>query len=144
MDTAEGGATMATTTGSQMGFTTAPRQFNDGYNIYVEKWNTQERQDPRQRLHDTPHPITGKVCDLALNTFMGDITKTHAMLPAASATTIVDHLDGTTAALEQTIAKCGWKLNAGKTNLLSLRGRGSRRNKGVTSQRDACVRTAPS
>eukprot|EP00959_Pyramimonas_sp_CCMP1952_P259616 5428304-Pyramimonas_sp.AAC.1 len=83
MDTAEGETTMATTTGSQMGFTTAPRQFNGGYTIYVEKWNTQERQGPRQRLHDTPRPITGKVCDLALNTFMDDITTTHTMLPAA-------------------------------------------------------------
>eukprot|EP00959_Pyramimonas_sp_CCMP1952_P406372 8517146-Pyramimonas_sp.AAC.1 len=83
---------------------------------------------------------------------MDDITKTHAMPPAASATTIVGHLNGATAALEQTIAKGGWKLNAGKTNhLISLRGRGShastreiRRSKeikGVTSQRDACART---
>ena len=32
--------------GAQMGFTLSPRQFNDCYNPFVEKWNENMRGDP--------------------------------------------------------------------------------------------------
>eukprot|EP00959_Pyramimonas_sp_CCMP1952_P458223 9476273-Pyramimonas_sp.AAC.1 len=68
-----------TTVGAQMGCTLCPRQFNDVYNSYVDQWVQGERERGAHQIwHDTVHPITGTKRDLALNTFMDDITRAHA------------------------------------------------------------------
>ncbi|CAK0891548.1 unnamed protein product [Prorocentrum cordatum] len=85
LEAADGTVEAESTTGAQMGFTLCPRQFNDAYNLYVTKWWEQGRADPDQIIHDTTNPVAGNTHDLALNTFMDDITYVQTILPAATA-----------------------------------------------------------
>ncbi|CAK0828160.1 unnamed protein product, partial [Prorocentrum cordatum] len=66
--------------GAQMGFTLAPRDFNDVYNPVVSEWLDGEREQEGQCINDTLHPISMKMLDLSISTFMDDITKI-TMLP---------------------------------------------------------------
>eukprot|EP00959_Pyramimonas_sp_CCMP1952_P192715 4029629-Pyramimonas_sp.AAC.1 len=127
MEAADGTVTTATTTGAQMGFTLCPRQFDDSYNIYVGKWNDLLREDPNQKPHDTFHPITGVRHDLAIYTFMDDIThKNHTIPNNSTPQEIISQINEATTKLTDTIKVGGWFLNNGKTNHpLDLKGRGS-------------------
>eukprot|EP00959_Pyramimonas_sp_CCMP1952_P173760 3630768-Pyramimonas_sp.AAC.1 len=98
-----------TTVGAQMGITLCPRQFNDVYNLYVDKWLQSERdRDIHQTWHDTLNPVTDTWHDLALNTFMDDVTRAHAILQGATTSAVTEQLNGATTRLEQTIGKGGW------------------------------------
>eukprot|EP00959_Pyramimonas_sp_CCMP1952_P425542 8913895-Pyramimonas_sp.AAC.1 len=66
-----------------MGFTLAPRDFNDSYNPIVTGWLEGEREQEGQQVNDTLHPINEKCYDLSISTFMGDITRI-TMLPFAA------------------------------------------------------------
>ena len=92
----------ASTQGAQMGFTLSPRQFNDCYNPYVEKWNDSMRGDVFAQFHDTVDPIGQATHDLTLNTFMDDITKTTTFCAGTSAEDIEQKLNKNTHALTET------------------------------------------
>eukprot|EP00959_Pyramimonas_sp_CCMP1952_P306290 6410408-Pyramimonas_sp.AAC.1 len=66
-----------------MGFTLAPRDFNDSYEPIVAGWLEGEGEQEGQQVNDTLDPIHEKYYDLSVSTFMGDITKI-TMLPFAA------------------------------------------------------------
>eukprot|EP00959_Pyramimonas_sp_CCMP1952_P218251 4565179-Pyramimonas_sp.AAC.1 len=98
-----------TAVGAQIGLTLCPRQFNGVYNLHVDQWVQDEKErDGHQTWHDTVNPITGTKHDLALNSFMDDITRTHTVIQGASTAHVTEQLNGATGRLEARIGRGGW------------------------------------
>eukprot|EP00959_Pyramimonas_sp_CCMP1952_P144394 3022659-Pyramimonas_sp.AAC.1 len=121
-----GMARLQSHTGTQMGLTLAPRDFNDIYNEHVEEWVEGEHEHGHHELLETEHPITNTDHSLSLSLFMDDIAKIHVITEGSSSEVITHLLNDLTHRLEKVIERGGWSLNAGKTNhLLCFRGEGS-------------------
>eukprot|EP00959_Pyramimonas_sp_CCMP1952_P028732 602739-Pyramimonas_sp.AAC.1 len=90
-----------------MGFTLAPRDFNDAYNEHIEQWEEGGHEHGHHELLETKHPLTDEYYNFSLNTFMDDVTKIHVITAGSSAEYITTFLNESTARLENTIAKGG-------------------------------------
>eukprot|EP00959_Pyramimonas_sp_CCMP1952_P066330 1384845-Pyramimonas_sp.AAC.1 len=83
-----------------MGFTLAPRDFNDSYTPIVTGWLEGEREQEGQQVNDTQHPTNEQYYDLSISTFMDDIAKI-TMLPfAARKKEVVEQLNLVSGRLE--------------------------------------------
>ncbi|CAK0911273.1 unnamed protein product, partial [Prorocentrum cordatum] len=69
-----GRADMISTTGAQMGFCLAPRDFNDCYNPVIAAWLAEDPNDAN-RLLKALCPVTKRYSNLSICTFMDDVTK---------------------------------------------------------------------
>eukprot|EP00959_Pyramimonas_sp_CCMP1952_P085379 1785494-Pyramimonas_sp.AAC.1 len=126
IEASDGSANMRSTTGAQIGFTTAHRDFNDVYNVAVQHWNNEEREHQDQTLNDTSNPIDGLTYDLSLSTAMDDVAKISLFEEDLEAEVIGQRLNNTTARLSQILGRGNWTLNPSKTNhLLCLMGKGN-------------------
>eukprot|EP00959_Pyramimonas_sp_CCMP1952_P465573 9488536-Pyramimonas_sp.AAC.1 len=125
METSDGTSDIRSTTGTQMGFTTAPRVFINTYNKEVEGWRMGERARGEHRwffTSDPRHPDLPPI-DTQLSVFMDDITKSTVIEEGATAAKVTEILNSSTSRLEGCLAKGQWTLNPSKTNhLLDLRG----------------------
>eukprot|EP00959_Pyramimonas_sp_CCMP1952_P247459 5173136-Pyramimonas_sp.AAC.1 len=99
MCTADGTIDIRSTSGSQMGFTTAPRDFITAYNQEVEERRKQEGGHGEQRWFMTsdPRDSEAELVDTSICCFMDDITKSTVVEEGESAENITDTLNQSTA-----------------------------------------------
>eukprot|EP00959_Pyramimonas_sp_CCMP1952_P307344 6432914-Pyramimonas_sp.AAC.1 len=99
MNTADGTIDIRSTSGSQMVFTTASRDFIAAYNQEVEEWRKHEGEHGEQRWFMTSDPRDSEavLVDTSICCFMDDITKSTAIEEGESAENITDTLNQSTA-----------------------------------------------
>ena len=123
----DGPVTLMPSSGAQMGFTLAPRDFNDCFNPQVDQWRQNLRTvDCTTAWLDAVNPCdpSRRVVDLSSATFRIQI-----FAAPPSVVEVVFKMDRAYSLLEESLGEGDWTLNASKTaNVIMMRGRGSERH----------------
>ena len=121
----DGPVTLMPSTGAQMGFTLAPRDFNDCYNPKVDQWRQNLRTvDCTNAWLDAVSPCdpSRRVVDLSSATFMDDISTIQIFAAPPSVADVVFKMNRALSLLEESLGEGDWTLNASKTaNVIMMR-----------------------
>ena len=122
----DGPVTLMASSGTQMGFTLAPRDFNDCYNPKVDQRRQHLRTvDCTFAWLDAVNPCgtSRRVVDLSCATFMDDISRIQFFAAPTSIADVVFKMNRAHSLLEESLGKGDWTLNASKTaNAISMQG----------------------
>ena len=115
--------------GAQMGFTLAPRDFNDCCNPKVDQWRRNLRTvDCTNARLDAVNPSapSRRVMDLSCATFMDDISRIQIFAAPPSVAKVVFKMSRAHSLLEESLGEGDWTLNASKTaNVITIREEGA-------------------
>ena len=122
----DGPVTLMASGGAQMGFTLAPRDFNDCHNPKVHQWLQRLRTvDCTNSWLDLINPCapSRRRVDMSCAPFMDDISRTQIFAAQPSVADVVFKMNRAHTFLEESLSEGDWTPNASKTaNVIARRG----------------------